>query len=241
MGVYLPPDFNCLRSTFDHSLRTRHYVHVVVAGKHALPPWLTVKRPVTHCTQGIGVWQGASNDQGDEPDVVMACCGDAPIPQALAATSTLREKPPDITVRVVNVVDLMRLQPRAEHPDELGEMDYDSLFKRDKPIVFAFHGYTSLVLGLTYRRANRHCASTNMAGACRRLEMGNGWRRTERPKRLDLRNVVPVTPSSTQAPGAASMAWSAHIQSAPQGRDVCRPRRPAPQVRIESARPRPPD
>jgi xylulose-5-phosphate/fructose-6-phosphate phosphoketolase len=153
--VYLPADANCLLSVFDHCLRSRHYVNVVVAGKHALPQWLTMEQAVIHCTQGIGIWQWASNDQGFEPDVVMACCGDTPTLEVLAAVSILRENLPDIKIRVVNVVDLMRLQPAAEHPHGLTDTDYDSLFTRDKPIIFNFHGYASLVHGLTYRRTNR--------------------------------------------------------------------------------------
>jgi xylulose-5-phosphate/fructose-6-phosphate phosphoketolase len=153
--VYLPPDANCLLSVFDHCLRSRHYVNVVVAGKHALPQWLTMDQAVVHCTQGIGIWQWASNDQGSEPDVVMACCGDTPTLEVLAAVSILRENLPNVKIRVVNVVDLMRLQPCAEHPHGLSETDYDSLFTKDKPIIFGFHGYASLVHGLTYRRSNR--------------------------------------------------------------------------------------
>jgi xylulose-5-phosphate/fructose-6-phosphate phosphoketolase len=154
--VYLPPDANCLLSTIDHCLRSRHYVNVVVAGKHALPQWLTMEQAIVHCTEGIGIWQWASNDQGGEPDVVMACCGDTPTLEALAAVSILRRHLPDLKIRVINVVDLMRLQPCDEHPHGLCEADYDSLFTRDKPIVFAFHGYPSLVHGLTYRRTNRN-------------------------------------------------------------------------------------
>jgi len=154
--VYLPPDANCLLSVFDHCLRSRHYVNVVVAGKHALPQWLTMEQAVVHCTEGIGIWQWASNDQDAEPDVVMACCGDTPTLEVLAAVSILREHLPDLKIRVVNVVDLMRLQPCAEHPHGLSEIDYDSLFTRDRPIIFGFHGYPSLVHGLTYRRTNRN-------------------------------------------------------------------------------------
>ena len=154
--VYLPPDANCLLSVFDHCLRSRHYVNVVVAGKHALPQWLTMDAAVVHCTQGVGIWQWASSDQGSEPDVVMACCGDTPTLEILAAVSILRQHLPDLKIRVINVVDLMRLQPQAEHPHGLSETDYDSLFTRDKPIIFGFHGYSSLVHELTYRRTNRN-------------------------------------------------------------------------------------
>jgi len=154
--VYLPPDANCLLSVFDHCLRSRHYVNVVVAGKHPLPQWLSMSAAVLHCTEGIGIWQWASNDQHGEPDVVMACCGDTPTLEVLAAVSILRKHLPDVKIRVVNVVDLMRLQPCAEHPHGLSEEDYDSLFTKDKPIIFGFHGYPSLVLGMTYRRTNRN-------------------------------------------------------------------------------------
>ena len=154
--VYLPPDANCLLSVFDHCLRSRHYVNVVVAGKHALPQWLTMEAAVIHCTEGIGIWQWASNDQGADPDVVMACCGDTPTLEILAAVSILRRHLPTLKIRVVNVVDLMKLQPQSEHPHGLSDPDYDSLFTRDKHIIFGFHGYPWLVHQLTYRRANRN-------------------------------------------------------------------------------------
>jgi xylulose-5-phosphate/fructose-6-phosphate phosphoketolase len=154
--VYLPPDANCLLSVFDHCLRSRNYVNVVVAGKHALPQWLTMDAAVAHCTEGIGIWQWAGNDQGAEPDVVMACCGDTPTLEILAAVSILREHLPALKIRVVNVVDLMKLQSCSEHPHGLSESDYDSLFTRDKHIIFGFHGYPWLVHRLTYRRTNRN-------------------------------------------------------------------------------------
>jgi len=154
--VYLPPDANCLLSVFDHCLRSRNYVNVVVAGKHALPQWLTMDAAVIHCTEGIGIWQWASNDQGGEPDVVMACCGDTPTLEILAAVSILREHLPELKIRVVNVVDLMKLQSSREHPHGLSESDYDSLFTKDKHIIFGFHGYPWLVHRLTYRRTNRN-------------------------------------------------------------------------------------
>jgi xylulose-5-phosphate/fructose-6-phosphate phosphoketolase len=154
--VYLPPDANCLLSTFDHCLRSRHYVNVVVAGKHALPQWLTMEEAIVHCTQGLGIWQWASNDQDSEPDVVMACCGDTPTLEILAAVSILREYLPELKIRVINVVDLMKLQSASEHPHGLNETDYDSLFTKDKHIIFGFHGYPSLVHRLTYRRTNRN-------------------------------------------------------------------------------------
>ncbi len=154
--VYLPPDANCLLSVVDHCLRSRHYINVVVAGKHALPQWLTIDAAITHCTQGIGIWQWASNDQDGEPDIVMASCGDTPTLEILAATSILRQHLPELKVRVVNVVDLMKLQPCAEHPHGLSERDFDALFTRDRPVIVGFHGYPGLVHQLTYHRANRN-------------------------------------------------------------------------------------
>ncbi|HTW73387.1 MAG TPA: phosphoketolase family protein [Steroidobacteraceae bacterium] len=152
--VYLPPDANSLLSVMDHCLRSRHYVNVVVAGKHPAPQWLSIDEAVAHCTAGIGVWSWASNDQGVEPDLVMACAGDVPTLETLAAVSILREAFPELRVRVVNVVDLMKLQPSSEHPHGLSDADFDSLFTRDKPVIFAFHGYPWLIHRLTYRRHN---------------------------------------------------------------------------------------
>ena len=154
--VYLPPDANCLLSVFDHCLRSRHYVNVVVAGKHPMPQWLNMDAAVVHCTEGIGIWEWASNDHNGEPDVVMACCGDTPTLEILAATSILREHLPELKIRVVNVVDLMKLQSASEHPHGLSDTDYDSLFTTDKHIIFAFHGYPWLIHRLTYRRNNRN-------------------------------------------------------------------------------------
>jgi xylulose-5-phosphate/fructose-6-phosphate phosphoketolase len=154
--VYLPPDANCLLSVADHCLRSRNYVNVVVAGKHPLPQWLSMDAAVVHCTEGIGIWEWASNDQGAEPDVVMACCGDTPTLETLAAVSILRQHLPELRIRVVNVVDLMKLQPSAEHPHGLSDTDYDSLFTKDKHIIFAFHGYPWLIHRLTYRRTNQN-------------------------------------------------------------------------------------
>jgi len=154
--VYLPPDANCLLSVMDHCLRSQHYVNVVVAGKHALPQWLTMEEAIVHCTEGIGIWQWASNDQGSEPDVVMACCGDTPTLEILAAVSILRQHLPDLKIRVINVVDLMKLQSASEHPHGLNETDYDSLFTKNKHIIFGFHAYPWLVHRLTYRRTNRN-------------------------------------------------------------------------------------
>lgn len=152
--IYFPPDANCLLSVVDHSLRSRHYVNVVIAGKHPAPQWLTMDQAVTHCTKGIGIWQWASNDQEAEPDVVMACCGDVPTLETLAAVSIMREHLPDLKIRVVNVVDLMRLQPEIEHPHGLSDTDFDDLFTTNKPVVFAFHAYPWSIHRLTYRRTN---------------------------------------------------------------------------------------
>jgi xylulose-5-phosphate/fructose-6-phosphate phosphoketolase len=152
--VYLPPDANTLLSVTDHCLRSRQYVNVVVCGKQPAPQWLTMDQAVKHCTAGIGIWEWASNDQGGEPDVVMACAGDVPTLETLAAVDLMRHNLPDLCVRVVNVVDLMTLQPTSEHPHGLSDKDFDVLFTRDKPVIFAFHGYPWLVHRLTYRRTN---------------------------------------------------------------------------------------
>jgi xylulose-5-phosphate/fructose-6-phosphate phosphoketolase len=152
--VYLPPDANCLLSVMDHCLRSRHYVNVVVAGKHPAPQWLSMDAAVKHCSEGIGIWQWASNDQRAEPDLVMACAGDVPTLETLAAVSILRRELPELKVRVVNVVDLMKLQPSSEHPHGLSDPDFDSLFTPNKPVIFAFHGYPWLIHRLTYRRHN---------------------------------------------------------------------------------------
>jgi xylulose-5-phosphate/fructose-6-phosphate phosphoketolase len=152
--VYLPPDANTLLSVTEHCLRSRDYVNVVVAGKQPAPQWLTMDQAVKHCTAGIGIWEWASNDQGTEPDVVMGCCGDVPTLETLAAVQLLRRHLPELKVRVINVVDLMRLQSAEEHPHGLTDKEFDVLFTKDKPIVFAFHGYPALIHRLTYRRAN---------------------------------------------------------------------------------------
>ncbi len=152
--VYLPPDANCLLSVTDHCLKSRNYVNVIVAGKQPAPQWLTMNEAVKHCEAGIGIWEWASNDKGSDPDIVMACCGDVPTLETLAAVDLLRRHAPQIKVRVVNVVDLMTLQPPSEHPHGLSDHDFDVLFTKDRPIVFAFHGYPWLIHRLTYRRTN---------------------------------------------------------------------------------------
>ena len=152
--VYLPPDANTLLSVTDHCLRSRHYVNVIVAGKQPALQWLDMEAAVRHCTAGIGIWGWASNDQGCEPDVVMACAGDVPTLETLAAVDLLRRHLPDLKIRVVNVVDLMTLQPPSEHPHGLPDREFDSIFTTDKPIVFAYHGYPWLIHRLTYRRTN---------------------------------------------------------------------------------------
>jgi xylulose-5-phosphate/fructose-6-phosphate phosphoketolase len=152
--VYLPPDANCLLSVADHCLRSRHYVNVIVAGKQPALNYLSMDDAIVHCTRGIGIWEWASNDEGAEPDVVLACCGDIPTLETLAAAALLREHIPDLKVRVVNVVDLMRLQPQSEHPHGLSDQEFDALFTTSKPVVFAYHGYPWLIHRLTYRRRN---------------------------------------------------------------------------------------
>jgi xylulose-5-phosphate/fructose-6-phosphate phosphoketolase len=152
--VYLPPDANTLLSVGDHCLRSRHYVNVIVAGKQPSPNWLSMDRAILHCTRGIGIWDWASNDQGGEPDVVIASAGDVPTLEALAAVDLIRQHLPELKVRFVNIVDLMRLQPESEHPHGMSDSEFDSLFTTNKPIVFAYHGYPWLIHRLTYRRTN---------------------------------------------------------------------------------------
>ncbi len=152
--IYLAPDANCLLSIMDHCLRSHHYVNVIIAGKHPSPQWLTMNEAVDHCARGIGVWSWASSDQGAEPDVVMACAGDVPTLEILAAVTILKEHLPDLKIRVVNVVDLLKLQKNTEHPHGLSDKDFDSLFTKDKPVIFAFHGYPWLIHRLTYNRTN---------------------------------------------------------------------------------------
>ena len=152
--VYLPPDANCLLSVTDHCLRSRNYVNVIIAGKQPAPQWLNMDQAIKHCTAGIGIWEWASSDRGSDPDVVMACCGDVPTLETLAAVELMRRKIPELKIRVINVVDLMTLQSPHEHPHGLSDRDFDSLFTKDKPIIFAFHGYPWLIHRLTYRRTN---------------------------------------------------------------------------------------
>jgi xylulose-5-phosphate/fructose-6-phosphate phosphoketolase len=152
--IYLPPDANCLLSVMDHCLQSRSYVNLVIAGKHPAPQWLPMEAAVKHCADGIGIWQWASSDASAPPDVVMACCGDVPTMETLAAVSILRRHLPDLKIRVINVVDLMRLQPKSEHPHGLSDDAFDELFTRDKPVIFAFHGYPWLIHRLTYSRTN---------------------------------------------------------------------------------------
>jgi xylulose-5-phosphate/fructose-6-phosphate phosphoketolase len=152
--VYLPPDTNTLLSVADHCLRSRNYVNVIVAGKQPGLQYLDMDTAIKHCTAGIGIWEWASNDRGSEPDVVMACAGDVPTLETLAAVALLRQHLPELKVRVVNVVNLMKLQPANEHPHGLPDREFDTLFTTDRPIIFAFHGYPWLIHRLTYRRTN---------------------------------------------------------------------------------------
>ncbi|HEX6504179.1 MAG TPA: phosphoketolase family protein [Terriglobales bacterium] len=154
--VYLPPDANCLLSVTDHCLRSRHYVNVIVAGKQPALQWLNMESAIEHCTNGIGIWDWASTDTQSEPDVVMACAGDIPTLETLAAVDLLRQPFPDVKIRVINVVDLMTIQPSSEHPHGLSDADFDSMFTVDKPVIFAYHGYPWLIHRLTYRRRNHN-------------------------------------------------------------------------------------
>jgi xylulose-5-phosphate/fructose-6-phosphate phosphoketolase len=152
--VYLPPDANTLLSVTDHCLRSRDYVNVIVAGKQPAPQWLDMNTAIEHCSAGIGIWPWASNDGDDEPDIVMACCGDVPTLETLAAVELMRKHFPALKIRVVNVVDLMRLQSETAHPHGLSDEKFDALFTKDKPVIFAYHGYPMLIHKLTYSRAN---------------------------------------------------------------------------------------
>ncbi len=154
--VYLPPDTNCLLSVADHCLRSRHYVNVIVAGKQPALNYLGMEEAVAHCTRGIGIWEWASNDQGEEPDVVLACAGDIPTLETVSAAAIIRDRLPELKVRVINVVDLMRLQPESEHPHGMPDSEFDALFTLARPVIFAYHGYPWLIHRLTYRRANHH-------------------------------------------------------------------------------------
>ena len=154
--VYLPPDANCLLSVGDHCLRSRDYVNVIVAGKQPALDYLTMDEAIAHCTRGLGIWEWASTDHGGEPDVVLACAGDIPTLETVAAAALLREHRPDLAVRVINVVDLMRLEPDTEHPHGLSDREFDALFTTSRPVIFAYHGYPTLIHRLTYRRANHH-------------------------------------------------------------------------------------
>ena len=154
--MYLPPDTNCLLSCFDHCIRSKNYVNVLVTSKHPRPQWLTMEQAVKHCTQGVGIWEWASSDQGAEPDVVMACAGETPTLETLAAVTILQDAMAELKIRVVNVVDLMKLQSAFQHPHGLSDTDYDALFTKDKPIIFAFHGYPTMIHELTYYRTNRN-------------------------------------------------------------------------------------
>jgi xylulose-5-phosphate/fructose-6-phosphate phosphoketolase len=154
--VYLPPDANCLLSVGDHCLRSRHYVNLIIAGKQPALDYLTMDEAIAHCTRGIGIWDWASNDQGQEPDVVLACAGDTPTLEIVSAAAILRERLPELKVRVINVVDLMRLQPESEHPHGLSDAQFDALFTSARPVIFAYHGYPWLIHRLTYRRTNHH-------------------------------------------------------------------------------------
>jgi len=152
--VYLPPDANCLLSVTDHCLRSRNCVNVVVAGKQPAPVWLGMDDAARHCASGLGIWEWASNDRGGEADVVLGCCGDVPTLETLAAADFIRRELPDIKVRVINVVDLMKMQPPRDHPHGLPDADFDALFTPDRPVVFTFHGYPTLIHKLTYKRNN---------------------------------------------------------------------------------------
>ena len=154
--MYLPPDTNCLLSCFDHCVKSKNYVNAIVASKHPSYQWLSMEQAVKHCTQGVGIWEWASNDEGEEPDIVMACCGDTPTLETMAAVTILRDELPELKIRVVNVVDLFKLESNHKHPHGLSDSEYNAIFTTDKPVIFAFHGYPTLIHELTYRRDNQN-------------------------------------------------------------------------------------
>jgi xylulose-5-phosphate/fructose-6-phosphate phosphoketolase len=198
--VYLPPDANCLLSVADHCLRSRQYVNVIVAGKQPALQYLSMDEAVLHCARGVGIWEWASNDGGD-PDVVLACAGDVPTLETLAATALLREHLPELRVRVLNVVDLMRLQPESEHPHGLPDPEFDALFTRDRPVVFAYHGYPALIHRLTYRRSNH--AGLHVRGF---KEEGTTTTPFDMVMRNDLDRFHLVTDVIDRVPGLAQRA-----------------------------------
>ena len=153
--MYFPPDANCLISCVDHCIKSKNYINAIVASKHPSYQWLSMDEAVKHCTKGLGIWQWASNDE-DEPDVVMACCGDTPTIETLAAISILNEELPEVKIRCINIVDLMKLESKKNHPHGLSDEEYDNLFTKDQPIIFNYHGYPSLIHELTYLRHNRN-------------------------------------------------------------------------------------
>jgi xylulose-5-phosphate/fructose-6-phosphate phosphoketolase len=198
--VYLPPDANCLLSVADHCLRSRQYVNVIVAGKQPALQYLSMDEAVLHCARGLGIWEWASNDGGD-PDVVLACAGDIPTLETLAATALLRTHLPDLRVRVINVVDLMRLQPESEHPHGLPDPEFDALFTRDRPVIFAYHGYPALIHRLTYRRTNH--AGLHVRGF---KEEGTTTTPFDMVMRNDLDRFHLVTDVIDRVPGLAQRA-----------------------------------
>jgi xylulose-5-phosphate/fructose-6-phosphate phosphoketolase len=197
--VYLPPDANCLLSTMDHCLASRHYINIVVAGKHPAPQWLDMDAAVKHCTAGIGLWEWASNDRGVEPDLVMAAAGDVPTLEILAAVTILRQHLPELRIRVVNVVDLMKLQPPSEHPHGLSDVDFDVIFTRDKPVIFAYHGYPWLIHRLTYRRTNH--ANIHVRGYKEEGTITTPFDIWLGTPSIDFHNWVPAPPTSSKTSG----------------------------------------
>ena len=154
--MYLPPDTNCLISCFNHCIKSKNYINVIIASKHPTPQWLNMDEAIKHCTKGAGIWEFASNDEGKEPDIIMASCGDAPTLETLAAISILRDNFKELKIRMVNVVDLMKLQSSDKHPHGMTHEEYDAIFTKDKPIIFNFHGYPDLIHQLTYDRHNQN-------------------------------------------------------------------------------------
>jgi xylulose-5-phosphate/fructose-6-phosphate phosphoketolase len=220
--VYLPPDANCLLSVWDHCLRSRHYVNVVIAGKYQAPQWLSMDAAAKHCSAGVGIWRWASNDEGNDqdaaPDVVMACCGDVPTLETLAAVSILRRYLPELKIRVVNVVDLFKLETPSEHPHGLSDADFDALFTTNKPVIFAFHGYPWLIHRLTYRRTNH--ANFHVRGY---KEEGTITTPFDMRVLNDLDRFHLVMDTIDRLPQAASLEGSTEVPTMQTMKEVCRP------------------
>ena len=208
--MYLPPDANCLLWVTDQCLRSRNNVNVVIAGKQPAPQWLTMDQAIKHCSAGLGIWEWASNDKGGEPDVVMACCGDVPTLETLAAVDLIRQHLPELKVRVVNVVNLMKLQPQREHPHGLSDHDFDALFTKDKPIIFAFHGYpvADPPADLSAHQSQEPACARLQGGRHNDYAIRHGGDERTRPVAPVRRRDRPVCRSSARVPRISSKRFT---------------------------------